>query len=258
MRWWLRKALVVATLSSNLEPALAEPSEATPTTDQPVPAASFPTEEKPTSPPRAPPPISERPTSGPPSAAPRGGESAVVARQHEPPPDRRTTAYRPEYLDYRGYLAAADGVALGLLIGAFAAENEWLALGGAVTYVLGGPAVHAGNGQPIRGAASLGLRLGLPVVGMFGGGLVGAALCEDTGSSETRDGDLRCLPPTLGGVIVGMLVGAVGAMVVDDVFLGKVELPRGQSARLRPTLTALGPIADPSRKVVGLRLAGTF
>jgi hypothetical protein len=246
---------MIVTLSSSA--ALAEPSEGTGPTEQPVPSASFETDEEPKSflqPPPMPPPRTA-PSSPPPDravAAPQADGPPITAA-HEPPPVAPTPLYRPRYLDYRAYLAVADGAALGLWIGAIATQNAGLGLGGLGLYVLAGPIIHGTHGQGTRAAASVGLRLGLPVVGLFGGLLVGAAVCDDSGES-----DFGCLSSAAGGAVVGMVVGTISAMVVDDVFLGKVELPREQPARLRPRLTALGPVTDPKRGMFGMTLAGTF
>jgi hypothetical protein len=246
---------MIVTLSSSA--ALAEPSEGTAPPEQPVPSASFETDEEPKSflqPPPMPPPRTA-PSAPPPDrgvAAPRA-EAPPITAAHEPPPVAPTPIYRPQYLDYRGYLAVADAAALGLWIGAFATENAGLGIGGLAIYLLGGPIIHGTNGQGSRAAASAGFRLGLPVIGLFGGLLVGGAVCDDSGES-----DFGCLSSAVGGALVGTFVGTISAMVVDDVFLGKVELPRVQPARLRPRLTALGPVADPKRGMLGMTLTGTF
>lgn len=96
-----------------------------------------------------------------------------------------SSPFQPRYLDYRYRLVIADATALGLIISAAGAPGDSaptaLALAGLGMYVLGAPAVHVANGQPLRGLASLGARVGFPVAG-FAVGLVSRRPC----APETR------------------------------------------------------------------------
>lgn len=80
-------------------------------------------------------------------------------------------------------------------------------------YVVLAPSVHIANGNPLTSLASVGVRFGIPVVGL----LIGAAFAGGcTGSSE------ECLA----GPAYGMLAGMVGAMAVDASVLAYDEPPR--------------------------------
>lgn len=265
MAWRLLRFLALVSLSMPIARASADPTiptasfptddrEAVPSTPPPAPAAPTPLDEK------AAEPVTPVPQVEDDRASPTTGTPTIVARRDESFVDEPVPTYQPEVLDYRGYLALSDAAAIGLVIGGVALESGLLALGGLGTYLLGGPTIHATQGQGGRAGASVGLRLGIPVGGAFLGGLVGAAACPDSSPSdpETSDEDLGCLPAVGAGAAVGLLVGVVGAVVVDDVFLGRVELPKATGAPLHPRLTALGPLADPKRKLLGLTLGGTF
>jgi hypothetical protein len=156
----------------------------------------------------------------------------------------------PEYLDYRLSLAASDLVGFGLLIAAVPAENGWMALGGLGVYALGAPIIHVANGQPARGAASLGLRLLLPIPGAVVGGALGAR-----GNCGGDDG-FGCLGGVVGGGLLGAFAGGVSAALIDDLVLGKVALPP-QENRVHAT-AMVAPYVDTSRGSYGLTLSGTF
>lgn len=161
---------------------------------------------------------------------------------------------QPEYLDYRLSLAVSDVVAYGLLISAIPAKSGWPALGGLGVYVLGGPIIHAANGQTARGGASMGMRVLFPVGGFLAGGAIGAAAgCE-------RGSEWGCLGAFAVGGVLGSFAGAITASVIDDAYLGKVPIPkepRSGAALLLRTAT-LVPYVDPKRETYGLSLGGAF
>ena len=88
---------------------------------------------------------------------------------------------------YGWQVAAADGAALGIGI---ASEQPEIALG----WIGTGAAVHAVHHHYGRAVLSVGMRLGLPILGM--------AIGES--SAKGCNGDLCDLGPTLAGGLVGM------------------------------------------------------
>jgi len=159
------------------------------------------------------------------------------------------------YDDYRLTLLACDGAAVSMVIlGAvlYDADDSGAAgtlsfLGGAATYVLGGPIVHFAHEQPGRGFGSLALRLGLPTVGvLIGFGLAGNCESECYGRA------------IVGGV--AMFGGVIAASIIDDGFLGKVpKAPAKQATSGASTFRArFAPIIDPKRHALGLSLLGAF
>ena len=83
------------------------------------------------------------------------------------------------------------------------------------------PIIHFTHEDGLKtGFAALGVRLGAPIVaGLIGIAATSAAQdqCDRTGEGR---GDLGCLQ-TLSGALVGGLVGMLGAMIADDVFLAR-------------------------------------
>jgi hypothetical protein len=166
--------------------------------------------------------------------------------------------HQPQYLDYRYQLVVSDAAALSLVVAAFWVPGEGaptaLALSSLATYALVPPLIHAAHGQPVRALGSFGARVGFPLAG-FGLGLVAAApVCAED------DGGWGCLGALVvfGGLGIGL--GGIGAIVLDDAVLGKVELPRpesGSASRSSFRVSVL-PLADPKRKSLGLSLAGIF
>ncbi len=132
---------------------------------------------------------------------------------------------------------------------------------GGVTYLGGGPLVHALHDDPGGSARSIALRVGVPIAtgGIFAG------LAALTASSETSD---ICYPHSertcaaIYGAAVGIGVGMIGAMVVD--WITSSEPARTAAARddgerpagvERPRWAVL-PV--PLRGGPGLAIAGTF
>jgi hypothetical protein len=103
-----------------------------------------------------------------------------------------------------------------------------LVLGGGAGYVLGGPIVHASEGNRPGAWKSLGVRLGLPLAGS----LIAAAArpgmrCEGDVCSQQSNGPLDSLPA----------LGVIGAMMIDWFVLARVEV----------SAPALLPYAAPTR-----------
>jgi hypothetical protein len=187
-----------------------------------------------------------------------------------PPPVPLQTApvAAPKYLDYRGYLLLSDAASVVLLIAAAETNNpasEALAYSGLGTYALGAPTVHLLNDQPRRAAASLGLRVGLPLVLAAGGFGVVAAGCRGSNS-------LGCAVSELSLGTLGFFTGVLGAVLVDDIVLGKVRLdqpsaPSTQRAAAPPSTgrqrqaslrVSVSPFLAPRAQGGGMMLVGAF
>jgi hypothetical protein len=149
---------------------------------------------------------------------------------------------------YRRATLATDGLALGLLTAGvmFTARGEgnladtFVVLGASI-YVVGAPVVHVTKSGNRRAAASIAMRVGLPLVGV----VIGDALPRDCGAT----GD--CQGPPL-AVYVGLGIGIVSAAALDTLVLAKGDTRRSQRMSKR------SPFAGrlPSGIVVGI--AGRF
>lgn len=117
-----------------------------------------------------------------------------------------------EWYGYQTLLV--DAASLGLMIGgaAMAARSRsdtggYVALTGAAGYVLGAPIVHWTHGRIGPGFGSLGLRVGMPLGGMFWGALIGAAMDSHHNDSVGA------------GAAIGFLGGMAGAILFDAALL---------------------------------------
>ncbi|MBK9037496.1 MAG: hypothetical protein IPL61_40670 [Myxococcales bacterium] len=122
---------------------------------------------------------------------------------------------------YGERIVAIDGTSDALLLVGLFGDSELAAYAGLAGYVLGGPIIHATQGEWNRAGGSLGLRLALPAVG----GVIGHRVCVDD------SGLLRCV----GSLVVGLAVGGLIAQVVDPALLAYTD--DGAPA---PTLLRLG------------------
>ena len=104
----------------------------------------------------------------------------VDARSSGESSHQQKTPHRRWYGDS---ILATDAAALALGFGAVAVSQSHgtndlalpLALGGAFTYLTGGPIVHATHGRTGMAFGSLGVRVGIPLAGAGVGALVGSA-----------------------------------------------------------------------------------
>jgi hypothetical protein len=106
------------------------------------------------------------------------------------------------------------------------------------------------HGQPKRTIWSLGLRVGVPVIGF----LIGYGAATQCGANEAV---------CYAGLIFGgslLFGGPVAAMIIDDGFIGKVPMTRRTETALRTPSFELGmsPIFDPDKGTLGLSLVGGF
>ena len=143
----------------------------------------------------------------------------------------------------------ADGTSL-LVLPIVAGVTQSPTLGAVAVggYFLAPPFIHGAHGRWGMFAASLGLRVGMPVLG----GLLGAAAQGDCG------GDL-CIPV---GAAIGVAIGALGAVALDASLLSYERDepdPRYRAQPTKPSHLAWSPTLAP-RKEGGftLGLGATF
>ncbi len=134
-----------------------------------------------------------------------------------------------------------DGMSL-LVVPAMADETKstsLLALG-VGGYALGGPIVHLAHGEVARGAASLGLRVGLPFLGALGGAMVDGNSCSGEICRMDR-------------VVLGGALGVLAAVVVDSAALAYERVQDEPAAAKatppspRRSRVALSPLAGPRK-----------
>jgi hypothetical protein len=182
------------------------------------------------------------PATYPPASGPYGQSSQFAA----PPP----TSYNPSFYpsppagavaeqpvpptgtpSYRGWTIGADVTAVTLFALAVDKEDYDLLTLSVGTYALGAPLVHAVHGRTGHAFASLGMRLGFPLLGaMLGEGLHTEPKCGgyyddcyDEGPSDEA--------------VIGALLGIGAAMIVDSAYLARGDQPRAQP-QWSPTLRA--------------------
>jgi hypothetical protein len=129
---------------------------------------------------------------------------------------------------YGGQIAVIDAISLGVGVAGIAVRSTPLMVLGGTGYQFGGPMIHLGHGRGYRAMGSFGLRQLLPV----GGFLLGAALAPPCGR-----GELCSVRNALVGGLIGMGGGAIGAVVLDALWLGHEEqagmVVTGQGLALR-------------------------
>ncbi len=139
---------------------------------------------------------------------------------------------------YRWQVFAADGASLALLV----SGSKTGATVGAVGYLLAAPIVHMGHDEGGRAAASLALRVGLPIAGAFG---LAAALKHPC-SADDDD----CDDGTLEGAILGFGLGMLAAMVIDTALIAR-------PVKAKPAVTWVPQVAVTPQQV-GLSVVGRF
>lgn len=160
---------------------------------------------------------------------------------------------------YRLQVIAADALSVGTVLAGFAVDSyahtarvaDVLVAGGLGGYALGGPIIHMQHRQSYRGALSLALRVGLPIVGAA----VGAR------SATCTPGEWFC---GVGEGVAGFAIGAGAAMVIDSAFIvpwsdPATPEPAHAAAAARPAASLrLAPrlVATPDATMVGL--GGSF
>lgn len=170
----------------------------------------------------------------------------------EPARDERARAGGADAVELHRYgwqVAAADGVGVAFLVGAFGSDSPSLLVGSGVAWGLGGPLVHLAH-RNYRGAGlSLGLRVGLPTLGVALGALIGS----DSSSSSECTGPEACWDLDLGpGFGLGVL-GLLSAQVVDWTILSRAPVRRQDGGAL-----TWAPTLAPLRRGAALGVAGRF
>jgi hypothetical protein len=113
---------------------------------------------------------------------------------------------------------------------------------GSVSLVFSGPIVHLSRGEGGNAAISLGLRLGMPVIGAFLGSAHYKANCLECPGGEELE-----------SVVVGVMIGAAAASLIDIVLVA-----RTRSTRKRAATTAWAPQLGIGDSQVTAGVAGWF
>lgn len=150
----------------------------------------------------------------------------------------------PEPEVYGLHILAADLVPVGILSTATVFPQGPYLEASVGAYLLGGPIVHTLHGEYKRAAASLGLRVGLPIAGLLVGDLVHQATNPGDPHPWNFDG-----PPSLWWVLGGV-AGFVAAMTLDQRVLAG-----GYHARRASTVT---PTANASRDGLAFGVVAAF
>lgn len=151
----------------------------------------------------------------------------TLAWDPELPPAR----VEPVTVSYRGQIITADVVSLGLMVlGPLSDEHDMSLSGlGFTGWFLAAPLVHAAHGRGGAAAKSLGLRIGLPILGGIAGYRLGPddtscvyTPAVDGHASEGGCGDHGSI---IGGLL-GVAAGAGAAMYIDAKYLARYQTER--------------------------------
>ena len=171
-----------------------------------------------------------------------------------PPPRAAPPVVTTEWYGYQNLIVDGASLALGIGIGAedAGAGVAVFSLG----YTLGGPTVHWAHGHLERGFASLGLRVGAPIVTALLGGLVGLAASPGSDSDGIEAGFV------VGGAIGG-IAGYVIAVAVDDCVLAREPVspppaPGTTAASPAPSFTLAPSFSRLREGGATLGVSGTF
>lgn len=165
-------------------------------------------------------------------------------------PDSETAAKSGETRWYGWQNMLVDGGTIALSVALLTSDNrevvERAPLVFLAGYALGSPSVHWAHENVGKGFASLGIRVGAPLVG----GLAGCAL-------DDSNGDFGCL----GGVVIGAAAMSIAGIVVDYAVLAYDDAPpkrmenEAKGPRVTPTL---GVVPEKRGVTPAAGLAGTF
>lgn len=172
------------------------------------------------------------------AAAQAPGETMSWAPEETPPSSQAPQVVKASY---RGQVLLADGLSLGMIILGPVGGNDELTGLGFAGYFVGAPIVHIAHGRGGAALQSLGLRMGLPILGGMIGYRLGPndVVCNE-GRGDPQYGDGGACGGDHGsitGLLVGALAGAVTASVVDATYLTTYEKRVARpswSASLRP------------------------
>lgn len=158
-----------------------------------------------------------------------------------PAPAAAAPAGESEVVNYRWQIAAADAASIALVL----SQSRSVSTAGAFVYLLGGPVIHALNGEGNRTAGSLALRITLPLVGALAG-----AKLFDRRTSCAGD-DIDCYSDDLAGAFVGFGVGALGAMIIDTALVARPHVVHKEPQRAAQTWVPQITVT-PHQKTVGV------
>ncbi|NVB78609.1 MAG: hypothetical protein HOV81_09465 [Kofleriaceae bacterium] len=145
----------------------------------------------------------------------------------ELPPPR----LEPVTVSYRGQIITADIVALGLMVLGPQSDEHGLSLSGLgfTGWFLAAPLIHAAHGRGGAAAKSLGLRIGLPILGGIAGYRLGPddTSCVYTPAVDGRPSEGGCGDHgSVIGALLGIAAGAGTAMYIDAKYLARYQTER--------------------------------
>lgn len=172
----------------------------------------------------------------------------------DPEPAPAPVTVEPVTVSYRGQIITADVVSLGLMVlGPLSDEHDLTLSGlGFTGWFLAAPLVHAAHSRGGAAAKSLGLRVGLPILGGLAGYRLGP---DDTSCVSTPAVDGHASEGGCGdhgsiiGALLGIAAGAGTAMYIDAKYLARYQTER--------VVTWSAGIA-PMRGGASLAFSGTF
>jgi hypothetical protein len=173
----------------------------------------------------------------------------LVATAHADPPGMSSPAApaadRGDTDSYRLQTALCDAAALAMFaMGAKSEDSAAATSIGLAMYIAGAPVVHLFHHHNERAAASLALRLFLPIIGGAIGAAIGKSKC-DAGCDNDSD---------FAGEAFGIVGGAIAASAFDIGYLSRGEdAPATQPAPILPP-PPIGP-AEPHQVRVGVTFA---
>jgi hypothetical protein len=156
----------------------------------------------------------------PPGLTPPGGIAAPVA----PAVSDSDSDADAQIESYRWKIALADATCTVLML----SGTEHGGSIGALGYLLVGPVIHGANDEGGRMAASLALRVGLPLLGGFGFVELASASRHCAADDEDCGDDEGALFAGLFGVGLGMLT----AMIIDTTVLARPHVVRKDKPRV--------------------------
>jgi hypothetical protein len=180
-----------------------------------------------------------------------GAESSGLPGSPELAPKRRWYGWQTLLI-----VGASTTVGLAVGVGGGAAARSGtvavvgMGLGGA-GLLFGGPIVHWAHGHVARGFGSLGINLGMPVVGA---GLGVAVACAGGGCSGQSNGFAIFFGPLIGGGL-----GSIAAVIVDVSVLSREPVEERPSTASRATRQwTLVPDLDITPRKTTFGVAGVF
>lgn len=191
------------------------------------------------------------------------------ARSEEGPEPFASSRGRPRW--YGWEIAIGDGASvLGMAVGLSAGGWAGDALGevSLAGYLAAGPVIHAVHGRLGATLGSVGLRVGLPLVGSLVGAVIANAVQPPCPPQRNDPGLAGAIGDSIGasicpavrisgGVVIGGLTGALAASAADVGLLGwtKAEAHRRSEARVQPVL---GLTSTEGRRRLTLGIGGVF